>query len=57
MGSRKLRILLAEDNTVNQMLAVRLLEKQGHHVTFTSNGREALAAFDRDRFDLALMDI
>jgi signal transduction histidine kinase/ActR/RegA family two-component response regulator len=52
-----LRILLAEDNRVNQFLAVRLLEKAGHQVETASNGRAALAAIERDRFDLALMDL
>jgi len=51
------RILLAEDNEVNQKLAVRLLEKRGYAVTVASNGREALAALDRERFDLVLMDV
>ncbi|MBV9851198.1 MAG: PAS domain S-box protein, partial [Armatimonadetes bacterium] len=41
---RPLRLLLAEDNAVNQRLAVRLLEKRGHRVTVAGNGREALAA-------------
>ena len=52
-----MRVLLAEDNAVNQMLAVRLLEKQGHQVTVTANGREALAALDRQKFDVVLMDV
>ncbi len=54
---RTLRILLAEDNTVNQRLAMRLLEKQGHTVVLANNGREALAALDREEFDLVLMDV
>jgi CheY-like chemotaxis protein len=54
---KKLRILLAEDNPVNQMFAERLLEKQGHQVTVTSNGRQALAALDRQDFDIVLMDV
>jgi len=56
-GKKKLRVLLAEDNVVNQKLAARLLEKHGHHVTVTSNGREALAALDRENFDAVLMDV
>jgi signal transduction histidine kinase/CheY-like chemotaxis protein len=54
---RPLHILLAEDNVINQKVAARLLEKQGHSVEVTSNGREALAAFTRDKFDLILMDV
>jgi CheY-like chemotaxis protein len=52
-----LRILLAEDNVVNQKVAVRLLEKLGHSVEVAPNGAEALAAFTRDAFDLILMDM
>ena len=52
-----LRILLAEDNVVNRFLAVRLLEKEGHHVEAAINGRAAIAALERGSFDLALMDL
>ncbi len=52
-----LSVLVAEDNTVNQLLAKRLLEKRGHRVTMTMNGREALEALAKDRFDLVLMDL
>jgi len=52
-----LEVLLVEDNLVNQKLAVRLLEKQGHSVTVAGNGREALAALDRQTFSLVLMDV
>ena len=52
-----LRVLLAEDNVVNQKLAVRVLEKRGCEVVVAANGREALAAFDRQAFDLILMDV
>jgi CheY-like chemotaxis protein len=54
---RPLRILLAEDNVVNQKVAARLLEKLGHSVEVSSNGAEALAAITRDAFDLILMDV
>jgi signal transduction histidine kinase/DNA-binding response OmpR family regulator len=56
-SQRKLRVLLAEDNAVNQMLAARLLEKGGHTTTVVSNGREALAALEKQSFDLVLMDV
>jgi PAS domain S-box-containing protein len=52
-----LRILLAEDNPVNQLLAVRLLEKRGHHVTVANNGSEAVNQSSRSTFDVVLMDI
>jgi two-component system, sensor histidine kinase and response regulator len=56
-----LNILLAEDNLVNQRLAIRLLEKHGHTVTTAGNGREALNAVLNNngarRFDLVLMDV
>jgi signal transduction histidine kinase/DNA-binding response OmpR family regulator len=54
---RTLRILLAEDNRVNQQLAVRILEKRGHSVVVVGNGRLAVEALDHDRFDLILMDV
>jgi two-component system, sensor histidine kinase and response regulator len=52
-----LKILLAEDNLVNQRLAVRLLEKRGHRVVVAANGLEALQALKTEPFDLALMDV
>jgi signal transduction histidine kinase/ligand-binding sensor domain-containing protein/DNA-binding response OmpR family regulator len=54
-ASRK--ILLAEDNPINQVVAVRMLEKRGHRVTVVANGREAVAALAREAFDLVLMDV
>jgi len=54
---RQLDILLAEDNVVNQLVAVRLLEKCGHKTTVANHGGEALAALARKRFDLILMDV
>jgi two-component system sensor histidine kinase/response regulator len=52
-----LRVLLAEDNRVNQRLVVRLLEKRGHRVAVAANGLEALAALKKETFDLVLMDV
>jgi len=52
-----LHILLAEDNTVNQTLAIRLLEKRGYAVVLARTGKEALAAWTREPFDLILMDV
>jgi two-component system sensor histidine kinase/response regulator len=52
-----LRVLLAEDNAVNRMLATRILEKKGHTVVATVNGIEALAALKDCQFDLVLMDV
>jgi two-component system sensor histidine kinase/response regulator len=54
---RRLRILLAEDNPVNQRVAAGLLTKRGHQVTVVANGIQALVAIDGDDFDLVLMDI
>lgn len=54
---RSLEILLAEDNTVNQMLAMRMLEKRGHRVALASNGQEAVAMAAQRRFDVILMDM
>jgi CheY-like chemotaxis protein len=54
---QRYHILLVEDNHVNQKLAVRLLEKRGHRVDVAGNGLEAVAAFEREVFDLILMDI
>jgi two-component system, sensor histidine kinase and response regulator len=53
----RFRILLAEDNLVNQRLTVRLLEKMGHQVVVAQNGREALEILRGGSFDLVLMDV
>jgi signal transduction histidine kinase/ActR/RegA family two-component response regulator len=53
----KVRALLVEDNPVNQKLASRLLEKDGHQVTVAWNGREALDALREGEFDIVLMDV
>jgi len=54
---RKLNLLLAEDNEVNQTLAVRILEKLGHNVTVVNNGLEAVQHLEKSHFDAVLMDI
>jgi PAS domain S-box-containing protein len=51
------RILLAEDNVVNQRLVFAALRKQGHDIEVATNGHEVLAAIDRTAFDLILMDV
>jgi PAS domain S-box-containing protein len=56
-SSRKLHILIADDNLVNLRLAGSLLAKQGHSAVTVSSGREALAALEQQSFDLALMDV
>ena len=52
-----MKVLLAEDNAVNQRLTVRLLEKRGHTVAVAGNGLEALAALRKESFDLVFMDV
>jgi two-component system, sensor histidine kinase and response regulator len=52
-----LHVLVAEDNIVNQKCAQSMLEKQGYSVVVVGNGREALAALERECFDLVLMDL
>lgn len=56
-NNRSLRILLAEDNRVNQRLAVGLLERMGHRVAVVESGQAAVDACQRDSFDLVLMDV
>ena len=51
------RILVVEDNPVNQHLAVRLIEKQGHSADAVPSGLAALAALEKEPFDLVLMDV
>ena len=55
-GRLPLRILLAEDNLVNQKLASRMLENQGHMVVVASDGAQALDTLEKQSFDLVLMD-
>ena len=54
---RTLRVLLAEDNLINQHLVKRLLEKRGHTVTLAASGREALECVESQPFDVILMDV
>ncbi|HDH53359.1 MAG TPA: response regulator [Nitrospirae bacterium] len=56
-STKKIHILLAEDNVLNQKVAVRILEKHGHSVEVAANGKEALYALGKKHFDLVLMDI
>lgn len=51
------KILLAEDNVVNQRLAIRMLEKLGYTVTLAENGLKAVKAVEQGEFDLILMDV
>ena len=57
LPERRLRVLLAEDNVVNQRVAASLLERRGHKVTVAANGREALDRVAREPFDVVLMDV
>jgi CheY-like chemotaxis protein/HPt (histidine-containing phosphotransfer) domain-containing protein len=56
-GGRSLRVLVAEDNVVNQQVAAGMLERAGHQATVAANGREALALLEKGAFDLVLMDV
>jgi CheY-like chemotaxis protein len=56
-SGRRLRVLVAEDNVVNQRVAVGMLERAGHRAVVVENGRQALAALARETFHLVLMDV
>ncbi len=56
-GQRRFKILLAEDNLVNQKVAVRFLEKKGHTVVLAPSGKKAVDAWWEQSFDLILMDV
>lgn len=56
-GTVSYKILLAEDNLVNQKLAVKILEKHGHKVVVVENGQEAVEAIQNDTYDVVLMDV
>ena len=51
------RVLVVEDNIVNQRVALGLLSRRGHHVTLSKDGAEALARLDQETFDVVLMDL
>jgi two-component system, sensor histidine kinase and response regulator len=54
---RPLHVLLVEDHPFNQRVASLILEKRGHKVVIAGNGREAVAAVEREQFDIVLMDV
>src|SRR5208282_760219 len=54
---RKLRVLVAEDNAVNQAVILRVLQKMGHTAVLAQNGKEALALASAEKFDLVFMDV
>lgn len=55
--TRPLKILLAEDNVVNQKVVIKILEKSGHEISVASSGKEAVEVFEKSTFDIILMDI
>jgi len=56
-NKKKMTILVAEDNEINQMVIKKLLERDGHHVTVVANGQQALDALAAHRYDIAILDI
>ena len=56
-SERRLNILMAEDNTINQKLAARFIEKMGHKLTIANNGLEAIELYKKNEYNLILMDI
>ena len=54
---RPLNVLVADDHPANRKLIARILEKRGHHISFAKNGHEVLTLFDKDEFDVVLMDV
>jgi len=55
--TRKIRVLLAEDNIVNQVVARKMLERAGHSVDCVTNGSQALSRYQNEQYDLILMDV
>ncbi|HEV8058601.1 MAG TPA: response regulator, partial [Gemmataceae bacterium] len=56
-GSKQLRVLLVDDNRINQVVGTRLLQRDGHAVTVVGSGEEALVRLDHEVFDVCLMDV
>ena len=56
-GAKALHVLLAEDNAINQRVAVRMLERLGYRADVVGNGLEALAALERQSYDVVLLDV
>jgi two-component system sensor histidine kinase RpfC len=56
VGTRKLRVLVADDNPTNREVLGRILDTGGHEATLVADGEQALDAIERDRFDIALLD-
>ena len=56
-SGRALRVLVAEDNPVNQELVVHLLERRGHSATVAEDGKQVLSAIEKHKFDMVLMDV
>jgi CheY-like chemotaxis protein len=56
-SARRINILLAEDNLINQKMAISVLQKMGHTVTVAQNGKQALEGAEKEQFDLILMDV
>lgn len=56
-ANKKLKVLLVEDDRINQMLTLNLVEKQGHQIVLANNGLEAVEKYKHEYFDIVLMDI
>jgi PAS domain S-box-containing protein len=56
-AQRRLRVLVAEDNPVNQELVLHLLERRGHSAIVAENGKQAIAALEKHKFDVVVMDV
>jgi CheY-like chemotaxis protein len=56
-GEKNIRVLVAEDNIINQRIAMHILQKLGYKVDLAGNGKEALEAIERAHYSLVLMDL